>query len=139
MLRLLLTLASQGMLRCISEGSIRKSFRRNIKQNQNTKNIMAKKQNDLPAMEGPGVAQPKIQVIEDAAEEFSKLQEKRKRIKEQEDEALDRLVAAMHIHEEKLGRNGEGYLIYKYDDMLVTLKPGNEKAKVCRLDEVEED
>jgi len=57
------------------------------------------KQPDLPEMKGPGIEKPSFPDIDAAAEDFADFHQRRKDLKAGEDEAVERLVAAMTDHE----------------------------------------
>ncbi len=90
-----------------------------------------KKQTELP-IEGPGVAPVKIKELDAAAADYVDVRDRRMSLTEKEIEAKRDLIHLMHKHEEKLGRDGDGVLRYKYDDenLVVELKPGDETLKV---------
>ena len=79
---------------------------------------MPKKAPELPGMERKGVKQ-----IEDAAEEYSELRDKRMALLEKEVAAKAKLIDVMHKHE---------CTVYRYDDIVVQLLP-TEKVKVRKL------
>jgi hypothetical protein len=87
---------------------------------------MAKKQTEL-TIEGAGVAPVNVKAINDALDEYLPLKEKRCTITPKETAAKGKVVDAMHANMDKLSRNGEGAMVYRYEDLLVTLKAGKEK------------
>lgn len=89
-------------------------------------------------MEIPGTERPKIAQIELAAEEFINFKDKHERIGEQLNEAKEKLIDVMHVHEEKLSVDADGNRCYKYDDLILTLK-SNENIKVKEVKEREGD
>ena len=92
---------------------------------------MPKKQEDLPAIEGEGVAQKKVPSIEKAADKYVEIRDKRMDLTEKEIDSRAVLIAAMHE---------AGVTTYVYDDYKITLAPGKEKVKVRTVDvEAEED
>lgn len=91
------------------------------KKKKESKKPRAKKQPDLPAMEGDGVSVPKIAEIEDIAEQYVDVRDRRMALTTQEVEAKGRLATVMHNH--NLTR-------YPFDGKVVICEPGKEKLKV---------
>jgi hypothetical protein len=98
---------------------------------------MAKKQADLPAMEGPGVAPVKIPQVDALAEAYIKERDKRLKLTPKEVSAKQRLVDALHAHADKIGLQPDGTIVYRYDTVVITLTPGKEKLKVIDAADVE--
>lgn len=97
---------------------------------------------DLPAMEGPGVAQPRIAEIDALADAYIKERDKRMKLTPKEIAAKQNLIEALHAHREEIGVNDAGVLQYRYDTIVITLMPGKEKLKVRDWEEepsIEED
>lgn len=81
-------------------------------------------------MEGPGIGHKRIGEIESAADKFLAISDKRKRLKEAEDEAKKTLVSRIQKHREALGMNGSNETIYRYDDLvLIVTEKMNIKIK----------
>lgn len=72
-------------------------------------------------MEIPGTEPPKIKPIEEAAEAYRDLRDKRMKVLESEIAAKTKLISVMDRHKDKLGVNSEGEYIYRYDDEVVIL------------------
>lgn len=81
---------------------------------------MPKKQQDLPAIEGEGVAPKKIPAVEKAADKYVEIRDKRMAMTEQEVTARAGLIEMMHEHK---------LTVYTYDDYKITMEP-REKIKV---------
>ena len=79
---------------------------------------MAKKQKELP-----GIEKPVIKEIEDAADEYVEVRDKRMSLTEREVEKRAALIGVMRAHKVKS---------YKYDGRLITLKE-TDKVKVKTL------
>lgn len=91
-------------------------------------------------MEIPGTEPPKIKAIEEAAEEYRTLRDKRMKILEDEIASKTKLISVMDRHKDKLGVNSEGESVYRYDDELVILSDKvNVKVKRASSDEKDED
>lgn len=82
----------------------------------------------------PGTERVRIKSIDDAAEEYVNVRDKRMEWTEKEVAAKQQLTDLMHKHAEKIGRDAEGGLTYRYDDMQVILKPTEEVLKVKHID-----
>jgi len=88
------------------------------------------KTTDLPGMTGPGVAQPRIKSVDDAAEIYIKERDKRCAMTPREIAAKQKLIEQLHTHADKIGRDRDGTIVYRYDDNIVILKPGKETLQV---------
>jgi hypothetical protein len=97
-----------------------------------------KKQPDLPAMSGPGVAQPHLPKIDEKAAEFVEARDKRLAAAEKEKRLMDELATVVHAHADKLGVNPKGEIIYRFDNLIVIVKPGKEKVAVKPFDKDDE-
>lgn len=98
---------------------------------------MAKKQDDLPGVEGPGAGIVSIPEIDRAIDKFVAARDTRMLLTLKEAEAKKALSDLMHAHEEEIGLNPDGYMVYRYDDLACTLKSGKEELKVKQLADVE--
>lgn len=78
-------------------------------------------------MEIPGTERPKIKPIEEAAEAYRAIRDKRMRLTEQEVTARTNLITVMEKNRDKLSVDSEGSAIYCYEDEMVIL---SEKATV---------
>lgn len=98
---------------------------------------MTQKSSDLPGMEGPGVAQPRIASIDDAIIEYVGHRDRRCAITPEEVKTKSRLSDLMHAAETdgKLTRDPKGVLRYRHDSMIVELRPGKETLKVVNDDQ----
>jgi hypothetical protein len=86
---------------------------------------MANKTADLPGMKPPRIA-----ALDEAAEEYVKVRDRRMGLTEKEVQAKANLIDLLHKHADKIPPNDEGVMYYKYDDVVVELKPGKEQLKV---------
>jgi len=91
---------------------------------------MGKKQEELPAMEGPGVSRPKIKEIEVAADKYVEVRDKRMALTEKEITARTGLIQAMADHK---------VTEYVYDDQKVVLVHGVDKVKVRHVKDETDD
>lgn len=98
---------------------------------------MAKKQEDLPGVEGAGVSLVSIPEIDKAIDKFVAARDTRMLLTLKEAEAKKALSDLMHSHEAEIGLNPDGYMVYRYDDLACTLKSGKEELKVKPLANLE--
>lgn len=98
---------------------------------------MAKKQEELPGVDGPGAGLVSIPEIDRAIDKFVAARDARMLLTLKEAENKKALSDLMHAHEAEIGLNPEGYMVYRYDDLACTLKSGKEELKVRQLADVE--
>lgn len=94
---------------------------------------MAKKQTEMP-IDGPGVAPVTVPEIDKLADEYIRERDKRMKQTPREVAAKGKLIEALHKHGDQL-RNPDGDIVYRMDDLLVTLTPGKEKLQVRDVSE----
>ncbi len=99
---------------------------------------MAKKKGskviELPGIEGPGVAPISIPRIDKLAAAYVRERDKRCEMTPKEIAAKQKLISALHDNVDKIGRDKDGVLTYRFDDMVIVLKPGKESLKVKAID-----
>jgi YD repeat-containing protein len=83
-----------------------------------------RKQTDLPGVEGPGISEPHVPEIEDIAEQYVDVRDRRMALTKQECDAKGRLITVMHNH---------NITRYTYDGKVVLCEPGKEKLKVSTV------
>lgn len=88
------------------------------------------KTSDLPGITGKGVAPVRIKAVDDAAEEYVKVRDRRMGLTKKEVQAKQTLIDLLHKNSEKIGADEEGIMRYEYDDVVVELSPGKETLKV---------
>jgi rare lipoprotein A (peptidoglycan hydrolase) len=88
------------------------------------------KTSDLPGISGTGVAPVRIKAVDDAAEEYVKVRDRRMGLTKKEVQAKQNLIDIIHKNAEKIGADNEGIMRYEYDDVVVELSPGKEQLKV---------
>ena len=81
-------------------------------------------------MDIPGTERPTIKEIEEAAEAYTALREKWQALGEKLTTAKTALIQTVLEHEKELSKDKDGNRVYRYDDMLVILKPGSPKVRV---------
>jgi len=91
-----------------------------------------KKQDDLPAMEGDGVAPLEIKDIDKAISKYQKKKEARCLASPDEVAAKREVRTQLHLHRDELPQNGEGIPFYRYDGRDYLLE---EKLRVVKVDE----
>lgn len=84
----------------------------------------------------PGTGRASIKEIDSASEQYVNIRDRRMHLTEKEVAAKRVLSDLMRVHAESIGRGDDGGLAYRYDDMLVTLKP---KDAVLRVKHVADD
>ena len=87
------------------------------------------KQDDLPEMEGPGIAPVKIPKIDKLARAYVEWRDQRMSALESEVEAKRKLIEALHFHADQITLP-DGSLAYHYDESLITLEQGKDQLKV---------
>jgi hypothetical protein len=91
---------------------------------------MAKtKQTELKIV-GKGVEPLRIAEIDKLAEVYVAARDKRLTMTPKEVTAKQNLIASLHENAEKIGTQPDGRLVYRYDEMMITLSPGKDKLKV---------
>lgn len=97
---------------------------------------MAKRQ-----LEIPGTERKEIKEIEDSAEHYRAVRDKRMRMTEMEVAAKTDLIQVMLTHEADLEPGEDGTKVYRYDDEIVILKSGkvNVKVKAAHDDDADDD
>lgn len=90
-------------------------------------------------IEIPGTERPTIKEIEEAAEAYRALRDKRMKLLTQELSAKENLLQVMLAHSKTLPKNAEGEVMYRYDDELVILKPGKQNVKVKAVHDSDEE
>lgn len=92
------------------------------------------KQKELDGMERPAIKE-----IEEAADAYVAVRDKRMALTTKEVAAKTNLMQVMLAHEKDLTKNGDGDLVYRFDDEIVILKPGKANVKVKAAHDDEED
>lgn len=85
---------------------------------------------DLPGISGKGVAPVRIKAVDEKAEEYVRVRDRRMGLTKKEVQAKNELIDLLHKNAEKIGADGEGIMRYEYDDVVVELSPGKEQLKV---------
>jgi hypothetical protein len=85
---------------------------------------------ELPGIVGKGVAPVSIPKINKLCDVYVAARDSRMSRLKDEVEAKTKLVDAIHDHIEQIGEDSNGEVVYRYEDTVITLKPGEEKLKV---------
>ncbi|HVJ57748.1 MAG TPA: hypothetical protein VM574_07920 [Terrimicrobiaceae bacterium] len=88
----------------------------------------SKRQAELQ-IEGPGVSPLHLPEVDDLAQRYIKERDKRLIQTPKEVAAKRMLIDALHNHEKEITQP-DGQLVYRYDEMKITLIPGKEKLRV---------
>lgn len=105
-----------------------------------SKETKVKKQEELPEMKGKGVELLSIPEIENVANEYKAIRDKRMEITEKEVKAKAVLLITMQRHKDKLPKDStNGTSFYRFDDRIVELQPGSENVKVKSVHAENED
>ena len=94
---------------------------------------MARKTQEL-GLKGKGVEPMQIAEIDKLAEAYVKERDKRLTQTPKEVAAKQKLIDALHHHAEDIGRQPDGTITYRYDEMIITLSYGKEKLKVAPVE-----
>jgi hypothetical protein len=91
------------------------------------------KQKELEGMEKPSIPE-----IEEAADAYVSIRDKRMAMTEKEVAAKTNLLQVLLSHESELSPGEDGSKLYRFDDEIVLLKPGKRVVKVKSAHEDEE-
>lgn len=97
---------------------------------------MPKKQPELPAIDGPGVAPLEIKDIDKAISKYQRLKDVRCQASPGEIEAKQALKAVLHAHRDELPVNAEGVPFYRSEDRDYLL---TESLKVRKVEGAEDE
>jgi hypothetical protein len=90
-----------------------------------------RRQGDLLEGAEPGARPPiSIPEVDEAAADYVRKRDRRMELTKLEVAAKQRLIDALHSHEEEIGRDGEHVLRYRHEDISCELMPEGEKLKV---------
>lgn len=85
---------------------------------------------DLPGITGKGVAPKRIRAVDEKAEDYVKVRDRRMALTKKEIQAKNELIDILHKNATDIGADDEGIMRYEYDDVVVELSPGKEQLKV---------
>lgn len=95
-----------------------------------TKPIRTKAEQDELEIKGKGVERVVIPEVEVHAQAYVNLRDERMELLEAEVAAKKSLREMMHANEEKIGKDKDGSMIYRFGDQMIILRPGKEEVKV---------
>jgi hypothetical protein len=96
------------------------------------------KANELPGITGPGVAPVAIAEVDALVEHYVEERNARMEYTKREVAAKTALIAALHANADKIGRGADGTIIYRHNELIVTLRSGEDKLQVRREEQSEE-
>lgn len=88
------------------------------------------KPSELPGITGKGVAPLSIPEVEKAAKQYVRNRDARMEESKAEKDAKTKLIRSLHDNADKIGKDRNGAIVYRYEDMQVVLSPGKEDVKV---------
>jgi len=88
-------------------------------------------------LKGPGVERVSIKAVDRAVDRYVLVRDERMELTKKEVEKKVELIAIMREHKDKIGVDADGSMIYRHDDLLVTLKHGKDDLKVRTSEEEE--
>lgn len=91
---------------------------------------MSTTSSDLPGITGTGVAPISIPEVNDCVIDYVRARNQRMELTRLEVASKERLIATLHGHADKIGKDKDGTITYRHDDLVVTLKSGKEELKV---------
>jgi hypothetical protein len=81
-------------------------------------------------LKGKGVERVSIRAIDNAIGRYVLARDERMELTKKEVETKTALIKVMRDNKDKLSVDAEGTIVYKHDDLLVTLKHGKDELKV---------
>jgi hypothetical protein len=88
------------------------------------------KASDLPGMTGPGVAPVIIPEVDKLVDQYVAARDKRLMQLGLEVEAKRALIDSLHDNEALIGKTPDGVIVYRHEELIVTLKSGKDDLKV---------
>ena len=88
------------------------------------------KNTELPGIVGTGVAPVSIDEIDKLVDRYVFARNTRMEHTDREVEAKTKLIDSLRGYEKEIGTDKEGTIIYRHDDLIVTLKRGKDDLKV---------
>jgi hypothetical protein len=79
---------------------------------------------------GPGVERVAIKAVDRAVERYVSVRDERMELTKKEVEKKVELIALMREHKDKIGVDKDGAMVYRHDDLIVTLRHGKDDLKV---------
>lgn len=89
-------------------------------------------------MIGKGVAQVSIPKVDSLIVEYVKIRDSRMNLTTKEVAAKQAVVDALHQFANEIGQDKQGTIVYRYDDLLITLKVGKADLKIRAIHEDED-
>lgn len=82
---------------------------------------------------GPGVSPVSITEVDEAADVYVDIRDKRVRMTAKEVTAKGNLIDLLHANADKIGRDGQGTIRYEHDGRVILLQSKGEKLSVKEL------
>ena len=86
--------------------------------------------NELPGMTGTGVAPVAIADVDKHVDKYVELRNTRMEYNRLEVEAKRALIVSLRSHADDIGKSKDGALVYRHDDLIITLRTGKDDLKV---------
>lgn len=86
---------------------------------------------------GKGAERVCVKAVDAAVESYVAVRDERMDLTKKEVEKKQALVAALRANVDKIGADKDGTIVYRHDDMLVTLRHGKDELKVTTKGEDE--
>ena len=90
-------------------------------------------------LEIPGTESPRIKQIEEAAEAYTAIRDRRMKLTDSEITAKAALMTTVQKHLEELSKNEDGDYIYKLEDGRTVIYTHKDNVKVRAADTIEEE
>jgi hypothetical protein len=85
---------------------------------------------ELPGMTGKGVERVAILEVDTLIDKYVKARDARLNALGHEVDAKQKLIDSLHGYADKIGVGKDGTIVYRHDDLVVTLKQGKDDLKV---------
>jgi hypothetical protein len=92
--------------------------------------IMPQTPNELPGITGPGVAPVAIAEVNDLVDQYVTRRNRRMELTALEVESKRALIALLRANTDKLVADPSGTIVYRHNDLIVTLRTGKDELKV---------
>jgi hypothetical protein len=100
---------------------------------------MSNTSSDLPGITGTGVAPISIPEVDECVTQYVSRRDKRMELTRQEVEAKQTLIATLHGYADQIGKDKDGVITYRHNDLIVTLRSGKEELKVKTIGGIEDE
>ena len=94
---------------------------------------------ELPGIKGPGVERVAIAEVDQLVAKYVDARDARLAMLKLEIDAKTELIDALHKNVDKIGKDKEGTITYRHDDLVVILKHGKDDLKVKTIGGADDD